>query len=90
MLLALIPLVAIIGWHNTSLASRPLAYISLALSLATRVAMASLWFDIPDFGLGGRVGSLNRMWLQGYAVFILQITVGLAQRANPGWPVALV
>ncbi len=90
LLLAVLPLLAIIGWRNTSREYRLLAYIALALFLATWVAAiaASLQFGSPELGSAGWDGSLNRMWLQSYAVFIVAIAVGWVQRANQGWPVA--
>jgi hypothetical protein len=88
-LLAVIPLLIITGWRNTSREYRLLAYVTLSFVLAT---FASKMLDggqtgSPDLGRVGWSDSLNRMWLHGFGIFIITAIVGLVQRANQGWPV---
>jgi hypothetical protein len=89
-LLAVIPLLIITGWRNTSREYRLLAYITLGFVVAT---FASKLLDggqtgAPDLGRVGWSDSLNRMWLHGFGIFIITAVVGLVQRANQGWPVS--
>ena len=89
-LLAILPLLIITGWRNTSREYRMLAYITLSFVLAT---FATKLLDggqtgAPDLGRVGWSDSLNRMWLHGFGIFIITAVVGLVQRANQGWPVS--
>jgi hypothetical protein len=88
-ILAILPLLIITGWRNTSREYRLLAYVTLSFVLAT---FATKMLDggqtgSPDLGRVGWSDSLNRMWMHGFGIFIITAVVGLVQRANQGWPV---
>jgi Mn2+/Fe2+ NRAMP family transporter len=88
-ILAILPLLIIMGWRNTSREYRLLAYMTMSFVLAT---FASKMLDggqtgSPDLGRVGWSDSLNRMWLHGFGIFIITAVVGLVQRANQGWPI---
>ena len=89
-LLAVIPLLIITGWRNTSREYRVLAYMTLSFLLvtfATKLLDVGLNTGTPDLGRVGWSDSMNRMWLHSFGIFIITAIVGLVQRADQGWPV---
>jgi hypothetical protein len=83
-LLAFIPLVALIGWKQTSESYRVLLTTSLLLiftTLASKVLDGAQVLEI-SLGRSGWTDSVNRMWIHSFGIFFVTVLVGMFERGK--------
>lgn len=81
-LLGLVAIFFIIGWKGTSGEYQTLLVSSLLLILGTLITkmLDGGQFGDPTLGRLGWSDSLNRMWIHGFAIFVVTAVVGIIQR----------
>jgi len=83
-LLAFIPLLALVGWKQTSESYRVLLTTSLLLiftTLASKVLDGAQVLEI-SLGRSGWTDSVNRMWIHSFGIFFVTVLVGMFERGK--------
>lgn len=83
-LVAFLPIVALIGWRQTSKSYRALLTTSLLLiftTLASKVLDGAQVLEI-SLGRSGWTDSVNRMWIHSFGIFLVTVLVGMFERGK--------
>jgi len=81
-LVGLLAVTLVIGWRKTTVEYQTLLVTSALLILGTLIAkmLDGGQFGEPTLGRIGWSDSLNRMWIHGFAIFVVTTFIGIVQR----------